>query len=65
MVNFLPEYIAEIKFHIFPYRKFKISAKDKKEARKLASEQAEQIINSLNFTIKSLRQRQTLIDDFL
>ena len=64
-MNFLPEYIAEIRFHIFPYRKFKISAKDKKKARKLANDQAEQIINSLNFTIKSIRQRQTLIDDFL
>ena len=64
-MNFLPEYIAEIKFHIFPYRKFKISAKDIKEARKLANDKAEQLINSLHFTIKSIRQRQTLIDDFL
>jgi len=64
-VNLLPEYIAEIKFHIFPYRKFKFSAKDKEEARQLASDQAKQIINSLDFTIKSLRQIQTLIDDFL
>jgi hypothetical protein len=64
-VKFLPEYIAEIKFHIFPYRKFKISAKDKNEARKLAVGQAEQTINTLKYTIKSLKQRQTLIDDYL
>ncbi|MFX0020049.1 MAG: hypothetical protein ACFFAK_00085 [Promethearchaeota archaeon] len=61
----MPEYIAEIKFHIFPYRKFKFSAKNKNEARKLASDQVEQIINSLSYTIKSLKQKQTLIDDFL
>ena len=61
----MPQYIAEIKFHIFPYRKFKIIAKDEKEARKLAMDQAKQMINSLEFTVKSIKQKQVLIDDFL
>jgi hypothetical protein len=65
MVSFLPEYVAEIKFHIFPYRKLKISAKSEEEARKIAINSAEHIIKNLNFTIKRVKQRQVLIEDFL
>ncbi|MFX1496930.1 MAG: hypothetical protein ACFFBH_05365 [Promethearchaeota archaeon] len=61
----MPEYLAEIKFHIFPYRKLKISAKNEVEAKKIAITHAEDIVKNLKFTIKKLKQRQVLIEDFL
>ena len=65
MVSFLPEYEAEIRFHIFPYRKLKVSAKNEEEAKKIAMNYAEEKIKNMKFTIKRLKQRQVLIGDFL
>jgi len=65
MVSLLPEYVADIRFHIFPYQKLKVSAKNEEEARKIAVSYAEDIISNLNFTIKRLKKRQVLIEDFL
>ena len=61
----MPEYEVKIKFHIFPYRKFNISAINEKEARKIAKEQAQQLINNLDFTIYSIKAKKYLLDRFL
>lgn len=61
----MPEYDVKIKFHIFPYRKFKISAINEKEARKIAKEQAQQLIDTLDFTISSIKAKKYLLDRFL
>jgi len=61
----MPDYDVKIKFHIFPYRKFNISAKDEKEARKIANEQAQQLIDALDFTIYSIKAKKYLMDKFL
>ena len=65
MVNLLPEYEAEIKFHIFPYRKLKINAKNEDEEKRIAINHAEDTVKNLKFTVKRLKQRQVLIEDFL
>jgi len=61
----LPEYEVKIKFHIFPYRKFNIIATDNEEARRIAKIQAEHIIDTLDFTIASIRPKRYLMDRFL
>ena len=61
----MPEYEVKIKFHIFPYRKFNISAINEKEARKIAKEQAQQLINTLEFTISNIKAKKYLLDRFL
>jgi len=61
----MPEYEVKIKFHIFPYRKFNIRAINEKEARKIAKEQAQQLINTLDFTISSIKAKKYLLDRFL
>jgi len=61
----LPEYEVKIKFHIFPYRKFNIIATDDEEARRIAKIQAEKIIDTLDFTIASIRPKRYLMDRFL
>ena len=61
----MPDYDVKIKFHIFPYRKFNISAKDEEEARKIANEQAQQLIDTLDFTISSIKAKKYLMDRFL
>jgi len=61
----MPEYDVKIKFHIFPYRKFNISAKNEAEARKIAKEQAHQLINTLEFTISSIKAKQFILDEYL
>jgi len=61
----MPDYDVKIKFHIFPYRKFNISAKDEKEARKIANEQAQHLIDTLDFTIYSIKAKKYLMDKFL
>lgn len=61
----MPEYEVKIKFHIFPYRKFNIIATDDEEARRIAKIQAEKIIDTLDFTIASIRPKRYLMDRFL
>ena len=61
----MPEYEVKVKFHIFPYRKFKVSAKDEEEARELASAQAQHIIDTLDFNITNIKAKKYLMDKFL
>ncbi len=61
----MPDYDVKVKFHIFPYRKFKISAKDEKEAREIANDQAQHIIETLDFTITDIKAKRYLMDKFL
>jgi len=61
----LPEYDVKVKFHIFPYRKFKISAKDEKEAREIANDQAQHIIDTLDYSITDIETKRYLMDKFL
>ncbi|MFX0075163.1 MAG: hypothetical protein ACFE96_06960 [Candidatus Hermodarchaeota archaeon] len=61
----MPEYEVKVKFYIFPYRKFKISASTEEEARKIASDQAQHIIDTLDFDITSIRAKKYLMDRFL
>ena len=61
----MPDYEVKIKFHIFPYRKFNISARNEDEARKFANEQAQHLIDTLNFTISSIKAKKYLMDKFL
>ena len=61
----MPDYDVKIKFHIFPYRKFTISAKDEEEAKKIANEQAQQLIEAVDFTISSIKAKKYLMDRFL
>ena len=61
----MPEYEVKVKFHIFPYRKFKISAKDEGEAREIASDQAQHIIDTLDFSVINVKAKKYLMDKFL
>jgi len=61
----LPEYEVKVKFHIFPYRKFKISAKNEGEAREIANDQAQHIIDKLDFSITNIKAKRYLMDKFL
>jgi len=56
---------VKVKFHIFPYRKFKISAKDEEEAKKIANDEAQHIIDTLDFTITDIKAKRYLMDKFL
>jgi hypothetical protein len=61
----LPEYEVKVKFYIFPYRKFKINAPTEEEARKIATDQAQHIIDTLDFEITSVKAKRYLMDKFL
>jgi len=61
----MPDYEVKIKFHLFPYRKFDITAKNEDEARKIANEQAQQIIDTIDFTLYSIKAKKYLMDRFL
>ena len=61
----MPDYEVKIKFHLFPYRKFNITAKNEDEARKIANEQAQQIIDTIDFTLYSIKAKKYLMDRFL
>ncbi len=61
----MPDYDVKVKFHIFPYRKFKIGAKNEKEAREIASDQAQHIIDTLDFSITDIKAKKYLMDKFL
>jgi hypothetical protein len=61
----LPEYEVKVKFYIFPYRKFKINAKSEEEARELANDQAQHIIDTLDFSITNIKAKKYLMDKFL
>jgi len=61
----MPDYDVKVKFHIFPYRKFKISAKDEKEAREIANNQAQHIIDTLDFSVTDIKAKRYLMDKFL
>jgi len=61
----LPEYEVKVKFYIFPYRKFKISASNEEEARKVATNQAQHIIDTLDFEVTSIKAKKYLMDKFL
>ena len=61
----MPEYDVKVKFHIFPYRKFKISAKNEVEAREIANDQAQHIIDTLDNTVTNNKAKKNLMDKFL
>ncbi|MHA1473039.1 MAG: hypothetical protein ACTSQW_08085 [Promethearchaeota archaeon] len=61
----MPDYDVKVKFHIFPYRKFKISAKNEDEAKEMANDQAQHIIDTLDFTITNIKAKKYLMDKFL
>jgi hypothetical protein len=61
----LPEYEVKVKFHIFPYRKFKIDASTEAEARKIADDQAQHVIDTLDYNITSIKAKKYLMDKFL
>ncbi|MHA1477875.1 MAG: hypothetical protein ACTSPU_06725 [Promethearchaeota archaeon] len=61
----MPEYDVKVKFHIFPYRKFKISAKNEEEARELANDQAQHVIDTLDYSITNIKAKRYLMDKFL
>ena len=61
----MPDYEVKVKFHIFPYRKFKISAKDEEEARGLANDQAQHVIDTLDYSITNIKAKRYLMDKFL
>jgi len=61
----MPDYEVKIKFHIFPYRKFNITATDEDEARKIANDQAKHIIDTTDFSIASIKTKKYLMDRFL
>jgi hypothetical protein len=61
----LPEYEVKVKFFIFPYRKFKIKASTEEEARKVVIDQAQHIIDTLDFEISSIKVKKYLMDEFL
>jgi hypothetical protein len=61
----LPEYEVKVKFFIFPYRKFKINASTEEEARKVVIDQAQHIIDTLDFEISSIKVKKYLMDEFL
>jgi len=61
----LPDYEVKVKFHIFPYRKFKIGAKNEEEAREIATDQAQHIIDTLDFSITDIKAKKYLMDKFL
>ena len=61
----MPDYEVKVKFHIFPYRTFNVSAGNEDEARKIANEQAQHLIDSLDFTISSIKAKKYLMDRVL
>ena len=61
----MPEYEVKVKFHIFPYRKFKINASSEEEARKVVTDQAQHVIDTLDFEITSIKAKKYLMDKFL
>ncbi len=61
----MPEYDVKVKFHIFPYRKFKIRAKNEEEARKIANDQAQHVIDTLDFSVTNIKAKRYLMDKFL
>ncbi|NHJ21372.1 MAG: hypothetical protein EAX91_10535 [Candidatus Lokiarchaeota archaeon] len=61
----MPEYEVKVKFFIFPYRKFKINASTEEEARKVVNDQAQHIIDTLDFEISSIKAKKYLMDEFL
>ncbi|MHA2289557.1 MAG: hypothetical protein ACXABG_12295 [Promethearchaeota archaeon] len=61
----MPEYEVKVKFYIFPYRKFKINAPTEEEARKIATDQAQHIIDTTDFKITSIKAKKYLMDKFL
>ena len=61
----MPEYEVKVKFYIFPYRKFKIDASTEEEARKIANDQAQHVIDTLDYNITSIKAKKYLMDKFL
>jgi len=61
----LPEYEVKVKFYIFPYRKFKIDASTEEEARKIANDQAQHVVDNLDYNITSIKAKKYLMDKFL
>jgi len=61
----MPEYEVKVTFHIFPYRKFNISAGNEEEASKLVKHEAQQMISSLRYTVTSIKPKRYSMDDFL
>ncbi|NVM18652.1 MAG: hypothetical protein HWN80_13125 [Candidatus Lokiarchaeota archaeon] len=61
----MPEYEVKVKFYIFPYRKFKINASTDEEARKIANDQAQHVVDTLDFKITSIKAKKYLMDKFL
>lgn len=61
----MPEYEVKVKFYIFPYRKFKIDASTEEEARKIANDQAQHVVDTLDYNITSIKAKKYLMDKFL
>ena len=61
----MPEYEVKVKFYIFPYRKFKVNASTEEEARKIATDQAQHIIDTTDFKITGIKAKRYLMDKFL
>ncbi len=61
----MPDYEVMVKFHIFPYRKFKISAKNEEEAKEIANVQAQHVIDTLDYSITNIKAKKYLMDKFL
>ncbi len=60
----MPEYEVSIKFHIFPYKKIIVKAKNKEEARKLATVQAQELKENLKHSIDKIKTKSHNIDEF-
>jgi hypothetical protein len=61
----LPEYEVSVKFHIFPFKKVRVTAKSKEEAKQLANKQAKLIKDDLKYSIDKVIIKSHNIDDFL
>jgi hypothetical protein len=61
----LPEYEVSVKFHIFPYKRILITAKNKDEARDLANAQAQKLKENLKHSIDKIKMKSHNIDEFL
>ena len=59
------EYEVSVKFHIFPFKKILITAKNEKEAKEIANVEAQQIKESLRHSIYKVKAKSYIIDEFL
>ncbi|MEJ2295236.1 MAG: hypothetical protein P8Y23_10765 [Candidatus Lokiarchaeota archaeon] len=60
----MPEYEVSIKFHIFPFKRILVKAKNKEEAKAIANKQAQQLKNDLQHSIDKIKIKSHNIDEF-